>query len=82
MLASGHVDLVIETGLKPYDVLALVPIIAGAGGIIHHLGERLARRRRPVSSPRATAACMPRRWRCSKLSEIEGGQKPQNHLPG
>jgi myo-inositol-1(or 4)-monophosphatase len=32
MLAAGHVDLVIETGLKPYDVLPLVPIIAGAGG--------------------------------------------------
>jgi myo-inositol-1(or 4)-monophosphatase len=34
MLASGHVDLVIETGLKPYDVLALIPIIAGAGGVM------------------------------------------------
>ena len=34
MLAAGHVDLGIETGLKAYDVLALVPIIAGAGGII------------------------------------------------
>jgi myo-inositol-1(or 4)-monophosphatase len=34
MLAAGHVDLVIETGLKPYDIVALVPIIAGAGGII------------------------------------------------
>jgi histidinol-phosphatase len=34
MLAAGHVDLVIETGLKPYDVLPLVPIIAGAGGVI------------------------------------------------
>src|SRR5207244_8691965 len=34
MLAAGHVDLVIESGLKPYDVLPLVPIIAGAGGII------------------------------------------------
>src|SRR5262249_42878579 len=34
MLAAGHVDLVIETELKPYDVLPLVPIIAGAGGII------------------------------------------------
>jgi myo-inositol-1(or 4)-monophosphatase len=34
MLAAGHVDLVIETGLKPYDVLALIPIIAGAGGVI------------------------------------------------
>ena len=34
MLAAGHVDLVIETDLKPYDVLPLVPIIAGAGGIV------------------------------------------------
>ncbi len=34
MLAAGHVDLVIETGLKPYDVVALIPIIAGAGGVI------------------------------------------------
>jgi len=34
MLAAGHVDLVIETGLKPHDVLALVPIITGAGGAI------------------------------------------------
>ena len=34
MLAAGHVDLVIETELKAYDVLALIPIIAGAGGII------------------------------------------------
>ena len=34
MLAAGHVDLVIETELKPHDVLALVPIIAGAGGVI------------------------------------------------
>jgi myo-inositol-1(or 4)-monophosphatase len=34
MLAAGHVDLVIETELKPYDVLPLVPIITGAGGLI------------------------------------------------
>jgi myo-inositol-1(or 4)-monophosphatase len=34
MLAAGHVDLVIETELKPYDVLALIPIIIGAGGVI------------------------------------------------
>jgi len=34
MLAAGHVDLVIETELKPYDVLPLVPIIAGAGGVV------------------------------------------------
>jgi myo-inositol-1(or 4)-monophosphatase len=34
MLAAGHVDLVIETQLKPHDVLALIPIIEGAGGVI------------------------------------------------
>jgi myo-inositol-1(or 4)-monophosphatase len=34
MLAAGHVDLVIETELKPHDVLPLVPIVTGAGGII------------------------------------------------
>jgi myo-inositol-1(or 4)-monophosphatase len=34
MLAAGHVDLVIETGLKPYDVLPLMPIIVGAGGVV------------------------------------------------
>ena len=34
MVAAGHVDLVIEAGLKPYDVIPLIPIILGAGGII------------------------------------------------
>jgi myo-inositol-1(or 4)-monophosphatase len=34
MLAAGHVDLVIETELKSYDVLPLLPIIVGAGGVI------------------------------------------------
>jgi myo-inositol-1(or 4)-monophosphatase len=34
MLAAGHIDLVIETGLKPYDIVPLVPIITGAGGVI------------------------------------------------
>jgi myo-inositol-1(or 4)-monophosphatase len=34
MLAAGHVDLVIETELKPYDILPLMPIIVGAGGVV------------------------------------------------
>lgn len=34
MLAAGQVDLVVETGLKPYDIVALIPIIEGAGGVI------------------------------------------------
>jgi myo-inositol-1(or 4)-monophosphatase len=34
MLASGFVDLVVESGLKPHVIVALVPIIEGAGGIV------------------------------------------------
>ena len=34
VLAAGHVDAVIEAGLKPHDVVALVPIVEGAGGVI------------------------------------------------
>jgi myo-inositol-1(or 4)-monophosphatase len=34
MLAAGHLDLVVETGLKSYDIAALIPIITGAGGIV------------------------------------------------
>lgn len=32
LLASGHVDLVVETQLKPHDFAALVPVVEGAGG--------------------------------------------------
>lgn len=34
LLASGHVDLVVEADLKAYDFAALVPVIEGAGGVI------------------------------------------------
>ena len=34
MLASGQIDLVIEAGLEPYDIVALIPIVEGAGGIV------------------------------------------------
>jgi histidinol phosphatase-like enzyme (inositol monophosphatase family) len=34
MLAAGHVDLVVEAGLKPYDIVALIPIVEGAGGVV------------------------------------------------
>ncbi len=32
LIASGHVDLVVESGLKLHDFAALVPIVEGAGG--------------------------------------------------
>lgn len=34
LLASGHVDLVVEADLKVHDVMALVPVIQGAGGLV------------------------------------------------
>jgi histidinol phosphatase-like enzyme (inositol monophosphatase family) len=34
MLAAGHIDIVVETDLKPHDIVALIPIIEGAGGIV------------------------------------------------
>ncbi|MGV6871612.1 histidinol-phosphatase [Pseudochelatococcus sp. B33] len=34
MLAAGHLDLVIEAGLKACDILPLVPIIEAAGGLV------------------------------------------------
>jgi len=33
-LAAGFVDVVIETNLKPHDIVALTPIVEGAGGVI------------------------------------------------
>ncbi|MET0249128.1 MAG: histidinol-phosphatase [Sphingobium sp.] len=32
LVASGHVDIVVEAGLKLHDLAALVPIVEGAGG--------------------------------------------------
>ncbi len=43
-LAAGHVDLIIETGLNSYDIVALIPIVEGAGGVVTTwTGESAAR---------------------------------------
>tara|TARA_B100000965_G_scaffold331528_1_gene295722 strand:+ start:2698 stop:3492 length:795 start_codon:yes stop_codon:yes gene_type:complete len=34
LLAEGKVDAVVEAGLKPYDILPLIPIIENSGGIV------------------------------------------------
>jgi len=34
LLAAGFVDVIVEAGLKPYDIVALIPIIERAGGRI------------------------------------------------
>ncbi|MDH3234584.1 MAG: histidinol-phosphatase [Alphaproteobacteria bacterium] len=40
MLTTGFVDLVVEAGLKTWDLAALRPIIEGAGGIVTDWGGR------------------------------------------
>lgn len=32
MVAAGQADIVVEAGLQPYDIVALIPIVEGAGG--------------------------------------------------
>ena len=34
LLASGHIDIVVEAGLKLHDLAALVPVVEGAGGMM------------------------------------------------
>ena len=50
LLASGHIDLVIEAGLQAYDIQAPIAVIEAAGGIVtdwngntaHHGGTAIA----------------------------------------
>ena len=42
MLANGQVDLVVEGDLQPYDIIALIPIIEAAGGIVTNWQGELA----------------------------------------
>lgn len=34
LVASGHMDLALDSGLQSYDIAALIPIIEGAGGAV------------------------------------------------
>lgn len=33
-LAMGHVDLVLDAGLQPYDIVPIIPIVEAAGGVV------------------------------------------------
>ena len=51
MIAAGYVDLVVEAGLDAYDIIPLIPIIEGAGGVITNWqGESAARGGRIVAA--------------------------------
>ncbi len=44
MVAAGQMDLVVEAGLKSWDIEAAVPVIEGAGGVVTDWrGERMGR---------------------------------------
>jgi myo-inositol-1(or 4)-monophosphatase len=34
MLASGHLDLVVESSMQSYDIVPLIPIVQAAGGVV------------------------------------------------
>ena len=55
LLAQGRMDLVIEGGMKPCDVRALMPVVIGAGGVITdwHGGN-------PKDGPRLVACGSPK----------------------
>jgi len=63
LIAAGHVDLVIEAGLHPYDICAPIAVIEAAGGVVtnweggpaHGGGRVLA-----ASSPRLHAEALAR----------------------
>ena len=40
LLASGYVDMVVTVGQQPFDYLAVVPVVEGAGGCITDWGGK------------------------------------------
>ncbi len=34
MLAAGYIDLVVEAGLSPYDIMPLIPLLEAAGAVV------------------------------------------------
>jgi myo-inositol-1(or 4)-monophosphatase len=55
LLALGHVDLVVESSLQPYDIVPLIPIIAAAGGVVTDLAGNA-----PLTGGMVVAAANPR----------------------
>lgn len=65
LLASGGVGLVVEAGLKPVDVAALVPVVEGAGGIITDWSGRPVRPLDPGFTGQVVAAAGPALHACA-----------------
>jgi fructose-1,6-bisphosphatase/inositol monophosphatase family enzyme len=48
MLAAGRIDLAVEPSLQPYDIVALIPIIEKAGGVVTRIDGGRAEEGGPV----------------------------------
>ena len=69
MVAAGHLDLVVETGLNAYDIVALIPIIEGAGESKAIQG-RIEQIRREIES---TTSDYDREKLQERLAKLSGG---------
>ena len=65
MLAAGLIDLIIETEIKPYDIVAIIPIVAGAGGIVTTWENRPGTKRRSHHRRRRQARASGGAWKFS-----------------
>jgi histidinol phosphatase-like enzyme (inositol monophosphatase family) len=55
LLAAGHIDLVIEAGLNPYDIAAPIAVIEAAGGIVTDWhGNRVGETGQVIAAANAT----------------------------
>jgi histidinol phosphatase-like enzyme (inositol monophosphatase family) len=48
MLAAGRIDLAVEPSLQPYDIVALIPIVEKAGGVVTRIDGGRAEEGGPV----------------------------------
>jgi histidinol phosphatase-like enzyme (inositol monophosphatase family) len=70
LLALGYIDLVVEASLQPYDIVAMIPIVEAAGGVITDPeGEP------PVDGGFVIAAATPQ-LHAQALELIGGGSSP------
>jgi len=67
LLALGEIDMVVENGLQPYDILPLIPILEGAGAVVTDWQGR-----RPLRGGRVAVAATPE-LHSGLLAKLVGG---------
>jgi myo-inositol-1(or 4)-monophosphatase len=69
MLAAGHVDLVVEARLKAFDIVPLIPVIEGAGGVVSDWEGR------PVLEGGRVVAAATQALHTAALATLQNGAK-------